>query len=94
MPETIHKLQEYLRKFRSQLKHKDIEDGEIFWVSRNTKILFELGDVFEDGGSLQSAIRTIARVGGNVRIVLYDNDGGELKAVDSDCHTLWDGYID
>lgn len=94
MSEMMERLQAYLRKFRGHLERKEIEDGEVFWVSRNTKLLFELGDVFDDGGSLQSAIRTIARVGGNVRIMIYDNDGAELKAVDSFRHVLWDGFID
>jgi hypothetical protein len=94
MSETIQKLQKYLQTHRDRLKHKPIEDGEVFWVSQNTKMLFDLGDVFEEDGSLQSAIRTVGRVGGTVRVLLYDNDSAELRVADSFQEVMWDGNVD
>lgn len=93
MSERIDRLKEYLQKYRDTLDQSSLQDGVIYWVSRNTKLFFELGDVFDEGSSLRSAIRTVARVGGNARIVLYDNDVAEIRVVDGDRHELMDSIV-
>lgn len=93
MSERIEKLKEYLQKYRDTLMHSTIQDGVVFWVSRNAKQIFELGDIFNEDVSLRTAIRTVARVGGNARIVLYDNDVAEVRVVDSFQYELMDGVV-